>query len=84
MFTLASLTRVDFCSCGLQASGGWAEDQTSRASLDLNTRVGRVRDDLETRGQTGDHLASAVSRSLLRTSLKEEEEEEETSPQTSE
>lgn len=64
-----------FClfSSVYQESGEWAEDQTSRASPGLSIRAGRVKGDLETRGQTGDLPASAASKSLLRTSLREVE-----------
>lgn len=55
------------CSFDLQVSGGWEEEQTSRASLVPSTRVCRVKGDLETRGRTEDHPASAALRNLLRT-----------------
>lgn len=57
--------------CDGQVSGGWAGDQTSRASPASSTRAARAKGDQETRGRTGDPRASAASRSLLRTNLKE-------------
>ncbi|KAA8587367.1 hypothetical protein FQN60_016229 [Etheostoma spectabile] len=65
--------KLDNKRCLYRVSGVWAEDQTSRASLVPSIRVGRVKGDLETRGQNGDHLASAVSRSRQRTSQREVE-----------
>lgn len=68
-----SLLNKIFCSCHVEVSGEWAEDQTNRASLVTNTRAGRVKADLEKRGRTGDPLESAVSRSPLRRNLREVE-----------
>lgn len=55
----------------LQASGEWAEDQTSRASQGPSIREGRAMADLETRGRSEDLPASAASKSPPRTNLRE-------------